>query len=86
MKAYLFLFLIGIIISFDCVRYITERLEGVVTGDFFIGYGCSCPIGFTGIVSDLTPITCTCFLKQEINECKADSRCETAASIGCRNK
>ena len=86
MKAYLLLFLFGIIFSFDCVRYITERMDGVVTGNFIIGYGCSCPTGFIGIVSDLTPITCQCFLKEDIERCKSDSKCETAASIGCVNK
>ena len=44
MKAYLFLLLIGMIFSFDCVRYITEKMEGSVSGLIF--KSCSCPTGF----------------------------------------
>ena len=84
MKAYLFLLLIGMIFSFDCVRYITEKMEGSVSGLIF--KSCSCPTGFLGIMSDLDNDSCMCFLREELRYCEDDPKCETAASIGCRNK
>ena len=27
-----------------------------------------------------------CFLSEELEKCKKDSKCETASSIGCMNK
>ena len=82
MKAYLFVLLIGLAFSFSCVNYITIREEGKV-GIFST---CPCPLGMKGIISDLDKKSCTCFLKEELSACNSDSRCETAASIGCRNK
>ena len=84
MKAYLFLFLIGLVFSIDCVKYITEKKEGTVM-NLLVTNKCVCPIFFTGIMSDLGS-SCTCFLSEDIAACEADSKCETAASIGCRKK
>ena len=84
MKTYLFLFLIGMAFSFSCVKYITEKMEGSVSGIFI--KSCSCPTGFEGIMSDLDSNSCMCFMKEELSECRSDSRCEVAASIGCREK
>ena len=85
MKAYLFVSLIALAFSFSCVKeYITTKEAGRVSGLIFSS--CACPTGMKGIISDLDDSSCTCFLKEELNACKSDSRCETAASIGCRNK
>ena len=84
MKAYLFLFWIGIVFSIDCVKYITTKKEGTVS-NLIVTSKCVCPIYFSGIMSDFGD-SCTCFLEDELSKCKADSKCETAASIGCRNK
>ena len=84
MKIYLLLFLIGMIFSFSCVKYITEKMEGSVSGIFI--KSCSCPTGFKGIMSDLDNDSCMCFLKEELSACNDDPKCETAASIGCREK
>ena len=83
MKIYLLLFLIGMTLSLGCVKYITEKMKGSVYGIF--SKSCSCPTGFKGIMSDLDN-SCMCFLKEELSECQANPKCETAASIGCREK
>ena len=80
-KAYLFLLLIGFIISYNCkTLHITEKFEGKYSGG-----KCTCTAGFTGL-SDPTTKRCFCYLKEEINECKADSKCETNTFAGCVNK
>ena len=85
MKAYLFFLLIGLAFSFSCVKeYITTKEPGRASGLIF--HSCACPTGFKGIISDLDSSSCTCFLKEELSACQSDSRCEVAASIGCRNK
>ena len=84
MKAYLFLFLIGLVFSIDCVKYITKRKEGTVMS-LIVTSKCVCPIYYTGIMSELGS-SCTCFLTEEIEKCQNDPKCETASSIGCMNK
>ena len=84
MKAYLFLFLIGIVLSIDCVKYITTKREGTVS-NLIVTKKCVCPIYFTGIMSDYGD-SCTCFLEEDIGRCESDAKCESAPSIGCRNK
>ena len=84
MKAYLFLLLIGMTLSAMCVKYITEKMEGSVSGLIF--KSCSCPTGFKGIMSALDDDSCMCFLKEELALCESDPKCEIAPSIGCQEK
>ena len=84
MKAYLFLFLIGIALSIDCVKYITTKKEGTVS-NLLVTKKCVCQIYFRGIMSDYGD-SCTCFMDSELTQCENDPKCETAPSIGCRNK
>ena len=84
MKAYLLLFLIGIVFSIDCVKLITQKKEGTVM-NLLVTSTCVCPIKYRGIMSELGS-SCTCFLDKELTKCESTAKCETAASIGCRNK
>ena len=85
MKVYLFFFFIGTVFSISCVKYITEKRKGSVF-NFLVTKACSCPTGFEGIMSDFDSDSCMCFLKEDLTLCESDPKCETAASIGCRNK
>ena len=84
MKAYLLLFLIGIVFSVDCPKLIPEKKEGTVM-NLLITSKCVCPIKFRGIMSDYGD-SCTCFLDKELTKWENSPSCETAASIGCRKK
>ena len=85
MKVYLLFLLIGIAFSFSCTKLVTRRLSGTVTGLF--SKKCECyDFLYEGIMSDIDSDSCTCFLKEELDECRAHSQCEVAPSIGCQNK
>ncbi len=85
MKVYLFFLLIGIAFSLTCSKIVTRRLQGTVTGIF--SKKCQCyDFEYEGIMSDLDSSSCTCFLREELAECRAQPKCEVAPSIGCQNK
>ena len=76
--------MIGLIFTIDCVKYFTERKEGTVM-NLILTSKCVCQIFYTGIMSNLDS-SYPCFLSEELEKCKKDTKCETASSIGCMNK
>ena len=86
MKTYLFLLLIGLAFSFNCLKeYIQEKTKGTVS-NFLLFKSCSCPAGFKGLIEEIEGTDCTCFLKEDLERCEADSRCTVMWGIGCGPK
>ena len=59
-----------------------KKREGIHT---FLSPFCSCPLNYEKIDSDFDS-TCTCFLKDDLESCRKEPKCEVAPSIGCVNK
>ena len=85
MKVSLFYLLIGIALSLECAKIVTRRLSGQVSGLFSKKCNCFDP-EYEGIMSNIDSDSCTCFLREELEECRAQPKCEVAPSIGCQNK
>ena len=86
MKTYLFLLLIGLAFSFNCLKeHIHEKTKGRVSS-FLLFKSCACPAGFKGLIEELEGTDCDCFLKEDLERCAADSRCEVMWGIGCGPK
>ena len=85
MKAYILVFLFGLIASKLCALYTHERVKGKYnSGGIFSSPSCTCIHGLVGLV-DKDMKACYCYTLSMISECKADKHCKFDNYVGCYN-